>query len=111
MDFCLLLKIWVKNIGKNINKNVSGKYGQKLDHAKNFATDSIKTVSKGVIQKTEEATNDLIGNKIADKITRVWKTSPKNNSETNKQEILRGICISPELRPKIFDDFRLKVEN
>ena len=32
---------------------------------------------------------DLIGNKIADKVTRVSKTSPKNNSETNEEEILR----------------------
>ena len=96
MDFCLLLKIWVKNIGKNITKNVSGKYGQNFDHAEKFATDSIKTVSKGVIQNTEEATGDLVGNKIADKITRVSKTSPKNNSETNEQEILRGIYIYPQ---------------
>ena len=28
----------VKNIGKNINKNLSGKYSQKLDHAKQSAT-------------------------------------------------------------------------
>ena len=46
MDFCLLLKIWIKNIGKNITKNVSGKYGQNFDHAEKSATDSIKTVSK-----------------------------------------------------------------
>ena len=36
-----------KNIGKNITRNVSGKYCQKhLDHAKQFATDAIKTSSK-----------------------------------------------------------------
>ena len=44
-------------------------------------------------------TVDLIGNKIADRITKVSKTSPKNNSETNK-EILREIFILPELRHK-----------
>ena len=38
----------------------------------------------------------LIGNKIADKITRVSKTSPKNNSETNVEEILRERYISPD---------------
>ena len=33
-----------KNIGKNINKNLSGKYSQKLlDHAKQSATDALKT--------------------------------------------------------------------
>ena len=36
-----------KNIGKNINKNFSGKYSQKLlDHAKQSATDALKTTSK-----------------------------------------------------------------
>ena len=39
-----------------------------FDYAKQSATDAIKT-SKRVIQKTSEATSDLIGNKIADKIT------------------------------------------
>ena len=38
----------------------------------------------------------LIGNKIADKITRVSKTSPKNNSETNVEEILRERYISTD---------------
>ena len=52
-----------------------------------------------MIQNTTEATVDLIGNKIADRITKVSKTSPKNNSETNK-EILREIFILPELRHK-----------
>ena len=35
--------------------------------------------------KTAEATDNLIGNKIADRITKVLKTSPKNNSETNER--------------------------
>ena len=34
---------------------------------------TIKTASKRVIQKAVEATGDLIGNKIADKITSVQK--------------------------------------
>ena len=37
----------VKNIGKNLSKNLSGKYTQKLlDHAKQSATDALKTTSK-----------------------------------------------------------------
>ena len=48
---------------------MSNKYSQKLvDSAKKFATDVIKTASKIAIQKTAEASGDLIGNKIADKI-------------------------------------------
>ena len=45
--------------------------------------------------KKAGATSELIGNKIADKITRVLKTSPKNNSETNEEETLRERYISP----------------
>ena len=51
-----------KNIGKNISKILRGKYSQKLfDHAKQSATDALKTTSKRVIQL-------FIGNKIADRI-------------------------------------------
>ena len=37
-----------------------------LNHAKQSVTDALKTASKRAIQKTTEATGDLIGNKIAD---------------------------------------------
>ena len=58
-----------RNIGKNIRNNLSSKYSQKrIDHVKHSSTDALKTVSKREIQKTAEATGDLIGNKIADKI-------------------------------------------
>ena len=61
-----------KNIGKNISKSLVGKYSQKiLDHAKQSATDTIKTSPKRVIQKKGEGTSDLIGNKIANKITKL----------------------------------------
>ena len=76
---------FVKNVGKNISKNVSkilsGKYSQTLlDHAKKSATDILKFFSKRVIQKPAEATGDLVGNKIADRITNVLKNSQQNNS-------------------------------
>ena len=44
-----------KSICKNICKSLSGKYSQKfIDHAKQSATDALKTSSKRVIQKTAE---------------------------------------------------------
>ena len=59
-----------KNIGKNISKSLSGKYSQKvLGHAKQSATDALKTSSKKVIDKTAKATGDLICKNIASKIT------------------------------------------
>ena len=72
-------RIYVKGYGflsfaKNVGKSLSNKYGQKLlNSAKKSKTDAIKTDSIKEIQKTSEATGDLIGNKIADKIRSVSK--------------------------------------
>ena len=56
-----------KNNGETISKNLSGQYSQKLfDHAKQSAPDTIKTISKIVMQKAAEETCDLTGNEIAD---------------------------------------------
>ena len=63
------------------------KYSQKLlHHTKRSAKDVLKT-----IQKIEKATGDLIGNEIANRIIKVPKTLPKNNSETVINEHDRGI--------------------
>ena len=102
-----------KNIGKNISKNLIGKYSQKLlDHAKQFATDTFETASKRGIQKTVEATGHLIGNKIADRITKVSKNSQHKNSvavaNERDKEILEERYISPEERQEIIDELRLK---
>ena len=94
-----------KNIGKSMIKNFSSKNSQKLfDHAKQSAANALKTASKREIQKAAEATGDLIGNEIADKITRVSKTSPQNNSETNEEEILTERCTSTKEKQKVIDD-------
>ena len=50
MDFCILLKGWVKE-WQNISKNLSSKYSQKfLDNAKQSTADAFKTVSKRAMQ-------------------------------------------------------------
>ena len=71
-----------------MGKSLSNKYGQKLrDSAKKSTTYVIKTASKIAIQKTAEATGDLIGNKIADKTTSVsaelHSRKPNNNNNNN----------------------------
>ena len=49
-------------------------YGKTLmDTATKTGIDAAKTASKRVVQKTAEATGDLIGNKMADKITSIGK--------------------------------------
>ena len=74
-----------KTIGKYISKILRGTYSQKrLEHAKKFAADALKSFSKRVIQKTAEATNDLNGNKVAYKITGVSKNSQQINPNSSK---------------------------
>ena len=66
---------FVKKIGAHatkVAKSMSNKYSQKLfDSAKKSTTDVIKTASKRAFQKRTEATDDLIGNNIFDKITSI----------------------------------------
>ena len=101
-----------KSIGKNISKSLSGTNSQKpLDHTKQSATDALETTSKRVIQKSAEATGDLIGNKITNRITKVSENLQQNNPETDTnehgQEIPKERYISLEERQKIIDDLRL----
>ena len=68
-----------KNIGNTIYKNLSSTYSQKL---LNHATDAFKTAPEKAIHKSAQATGDLIGNKIAYRITNISKNPQQNNSET-----------------------------
>ena len=57
-----------------VAKNLNNKYGQKIaDSAKTSATDALKIAGERAIQKTAEASGDLLGNFIADKITSIKK--------------------------------------
>ena len=101
-----------------MRKSLSNIYGQKLlDSARKSTTDAIKTALKRVIQKTAEATCDLIGNKIADKITGLPKnksTKELPNYETEEDgEITtyKKRYVSPEERQQIIDKLRLGLRN
>ena len=65
-----------------------------------------------LIQKTAGATDDLIGNKIGDRIIKVSQNSQQNNSEAvtneNDKELPKERYISIEERQKVIDDLRLK---
>ena len=80
--------IYVKGYGfMSFARNFSDKYSKSLidkgiDVSKNFA----KTAGKRILKKNEEATGDLIGNKIADKIS----AKPIKNDVTNEK------YVSPE---------------
>ena len=95
---------------------LSSKYSPKiLDHAKQSVIDSLNTALKRVIQKRAEATDDLIGNKIASWIMKVSEKSRQKNSETvrneNDKELLKEryiyVYIYWEERQKIINVLRL----
>ena len=113
-------RIYVKGYGllsfaKNMGKSLSNKYGKKLlDTAKKSTAHAIKRA----IQKTAEATDDLIG-KIVDKIASVStelcskkksvKDLPNNNETEEDVEITthKKRYIFPKERQQIIDELRL----
>ena len=69
----------------------SGKCGKKygkalMDTATKTGIDAAKTASRRVVQKTAEATRDLTGNKVADKITSIGK--PKEKKAKKKEKFI-----------------------
>ena len=109
MDFCLLLKTWVRITAINMVKNLV------LDSVKTSTADAIKTASKRSIQKTAEASGDFIDNKIAVKIRSVSKKSSKelhseklkNDNANNEKEVPNKRYISPKKRQQIIDELTL----
>ena len=79
------------SFAKNMGKGLSSKHGQRLlDSAKKIYNRCNKIAPKRAIQKTAEAIGDLIGNKIADKITVFSKKKPAeelHNNETEKEYV------------------------
>ena len=60
-----------------------------MNTATKTGINAAKTASKRAVQKTADATRDLIGNKIADKITSVGKKNvrkTKDNLHTTRKE-------------------------
>ena len=97
---------FVKGYGfMSFARNFSDKYSKSLmdkgiDVSKKFA----KTAGKKILKKSAEATGDLIGNIIADKITA--KPSKKSHDEVIN-EIPKKRYISPKERQKIIDELKL----
>ena len=67
-----------------------------MQKKKKTGIDAAKNTSQRAVQKTAEAAGDLIGNKIADKITSLGKTNSKEK-EDERQEIY----IPPEKGSKL----------
>ena len=94
---------FVKNFGNKCGKKImsatsklnQSKYGNMLKkHENEFG----KIAGKKILTKSAEATGDLIGSKIADKITS-FKSKPKEKTEEQEE-----IIIPPEKRQQILND-------
>ena len=87
--------------------NFNSKYGKKLtDTAIKTGKDFATIAGKKIVHKTAEATGDLIGNKIPDKITRASKKSQNEEIQSNElnNEIPKERYIPPKERQKIIDE-------
>ena len=90
--------------------NFNSKYGKKLkDIAIKTGKDFATIAGKKIIHKSAEATGDLVGNKIADKITSASKKSHNKEIQLNEvtNEIPKERYIPPKERRKIIDELRL----
>ena len=76
-----------------------------MNTAAKTGMDAPKTASKRVVQKTAEASRDLIGNKITDKITSIGK--PKEKEKTKETKETEENYIAQEKRQQIINVFRL----
>ena len=89
---------------------MKNKYGKNiLDNSLSAGKDFAKIAGKKVLTKSAEASGDLIGNKIADRITK----SARNKEEKEDDRIMeetQEIIIPPEKREQIIRDSNYKME-
>ena len=94
----------------NTGTNFNSKYSKKLnDTAIKTGKDFATTAGKKIVHKSAEETGDLIGNKIADKITNASKKSHNEEIQPTEvnNEIRKERYISPKERQQIIDELRL----
>ena len=59
-----------------------------------------------MLTKSEEATGDMIGNKIADRITKSTRNKEQKEDDRIMEET-QGLIIPPEKRERIIKDLKL----
>ena len=109
---------FAKNIGDKYGKkifhksmDVGKKYGKKhgnklLDNSLSAGKDFAKIAGKKMLTKCPEATGDLIGNKIADRITKSTRNKAQKEDDRIMEET-QEILIPPEKREQIIRDLKL----
>ena len=105
---------FAKNIGNKYGRkkfdksiDVSNKYGRKiLDKSMDAGKDFAKIAGKKVLHKSAQATGEIIGNKVADRITK----NPRNKAQKEDDRIMKEtqeILIPPEKIEQIIRDLKL----
>ena len=92
-------KLFDKSI--DVGKKMSNKYGRKvLDKSMDAGKDFAKIAGKKVLTKSAKATGDLIGNKIADRITKSTRNKDQKEDDIIMEET-KELIIPPEKREQI----------
>ena len=109
---------FAKNIGNKYGKklfdksmDVGKKYGKKygnklLDNSISTGKDFAKIAGKKVLTKSAEVTGDMIGNKIADRITKSSRNKAQKEDDRIMEET-QELVIPPEKREQIIRDLKL----
>ena len=98
-------KIFDKSL--DVGKSMKKRYGKKiLDNSLSAGKDFAKIASKKVLTKSAEATGDMIGNKIADKITKTSRNKAQKEDDRIMEET-QELIIPPEKREQIIKDLKL----
>ena len=91
----------------DVGKSKKKKYGKKiLDNSLRAGKDFAKIAGKKVLTKSAEATGHLIGNKIADRITKSARNKEQKEDDRIIEE-MQEIIIHPEEREQIIRDLKL----
>ena len=91
----------------DVAKSMKKKYGKKiLDNSLSAGKDFAKIGGKKVLTERAEATGDLIGNKIADRITKSTRNKAQKEDDRIMEET-QEVIIPPEKRDQIIRDLKL----
>ena len=91
----------------DVSKSIKNKYGKKiLGNSSSAGKDFAKIAGKKVLTKSAEATGDLIGNDIADRITKSARNKEQKEDDRIMEET-QEMIIPPEKREQIIRDLKL----
>ena len=97
-------KIFDKSL--DVGKSMKKKGKKILDNSLSAGKDFAKIAGKQVLTKSAEATGDLIGNKIADRITKSTRKKAQKEDDRIMEET-QEILIPPEKTEQIIKDLKL----